>query len=137
MEVNNAVQPTAEQVQTFVGGGEGPIVMVNLLKFREKAEYPDGRDSELSGAEAYLRYATEMKKLVEAGGGRFIFGGKVRTLLLGSVESLWDQVGLVEYPSPAGLLKIATSPEYREIEVHRLAGLEGQLNIETTGASLF
>ncbi len=132
MKVENRVAPRPEQVQAFLAS-EGPVRMVNLLKFREKAAYPDGRDAELSGQEAYQRYATAMRDLVEGSGGRFLFGGPVQGLLLGEVESLWDVVGIVEYPSARTLIEIASSPAYQEIEVHRLAGLEGQLNI-TTGA---
>lgn len=130
MKVSNEVQPKPEAVKAFVSG-DGPVVMVNLLKFREKAAYPDGRDPELPGREAYLRYGREMMKLVEAAGGRFVWGGEVRGLLLGEVEELWDEVALVEYPSPKTLLEIASTPAFREIEVHRVAGLAGQLNLTT------
>jgi uncharacterized protein (DUF1330 family) len=131
MQVENAITPSPEQIRGFLAT-EGPVLMVNLLKFREKAAYPDGRDPELSGRDAYLRYAEAMRGLVERQGGRFVFGARVEGLLLGSVGSLWDQVGIVEYPSAATLIQIASSPEYREIEVHREAGLEGQLNLTTT-----
>jgi len=51
MKVVNAVFPPAEQAAAFFGGAEdGPFVMVNLLKFKEHADYPDGSDAELSGA---------------------------------------------------------------------------------------
>ena len=133
MQVENALQPSGEQIEAFVSrDGDGPVVMVNLLKFRDKAAYPDGRDAHLSGWEAYQRYASEMRKLVEGSGGKFLFGGSVNGLLLGQVETLWDLVGLVEYPSRATLLQIATSPEYQAIDVHREAGLAGQLNIDAT-----
>ena len=56
MRVENALGPEPEQVQNFLAV-EGPVMMVNLLKFREKAAYPDGRDAEISGREAYGRYA--------------------------------------------------------------------------------
>ncbi len=136
MQVENALQPDGDQVKTFTSKPtEGPIVMVNLLKFREKAAYEDGRESDLSGREAYQLYANEMRKLVEGGGGRFLFAGDVQSLLLGKVEDLWDLVGIVEYPAPAAMMKIATSPEFREIEVHRIAGLEGQLNITTRNSA--
>ena len=130
MKVENAVEPRPDQIQEFLAT-DGPVMMVNLLKFREKAAYADGRDPELSGQEAYGRYATEMKKLVEASGGRFVFGAQVEGLLLGDVESLWDLVGIVEYPSSKALVQIASSPAFQAIEVHRVAGLEGQLNITT------
>ena len=58
MEVENAVIPTAAQMEGFLSPDAGePIFMVNLLKFRERAEYEDGRGSELSGREAYQIYA--------------------------------------------------------------------------------
>jgi uncharacterized protein (DUF1330 family) len=72
-----------------------------------------------------------MKKMVEAEGGRLIYSGDVKSLMLGVVDDLWDSVGLMEYPSRAVFQKILSSPAYREIEVHRHAGLAGQLNIET------
>jgi uncharacterized protein (DUF1330 family) len=130
MKVDNAVEPRPDQIQEFLAT-DGPVMMVNLLKFRAKAAYADGRDPELSGREAYGRYAAEMKTLVEANGGRFVFGAQVEGLLLGDVESLWDMVGIVEYPSSKALVQIASSPEFQAIEVHRLAGLEGQLNLTT------
>ena len=133
MKVENAVTPQPEQIQNFLTI-EGPVMMVNLLKFREKAVYSDGRDPELSGRDAYLRYAVEMKKLVEAAGGRFVFGASVEGLLLGEVESLWDEVGIVEYPSSSTLIEIASSPEYQRIEEHRVAGLEGQAQHHRQGA---
>ena len=74
--------------------------MVNLLKFRDKAQYEDGRDPDLSGREAYNRYGVEVEKLVRAAGGRVLFAGDVTFLRLGRVESLWDEVALAEYPKP-------------------------------------
>jgi len=128
MKVENAVTPRPEQIQEFLAI-EGPVMMVNLLKYRERAVYADGRDADLSGRDAYSRYATEMKKLVEAAGGRFVFAASVAGLLLGGVESLWDEVAIVEYPSAGSLVQIASSPEFERIEEHRVAGLDGQLNI--------
>jgi uncharacterized protein (DUF1330 family) len=128
VKVENQVRPNPEQIKGFLAV-EGPVMMVNLLKFREKAAYPDGRDAAISGAEAYGRYAKEMKKLVEGSGGRFVFGATVANLLLGEVEELWDQIGIVEYPSSKALVEISSSPEFQAIEAHREAGLAGQLNI--------
>lgn len=130
MRVANQLTPNAEQIQRFIGT-DGPVCMVNLLKFREKAAYEDGRQTNLSGREAYGLYASEMRKLVEASGGRFIFGAAVAGILLGEVEDLWDMVGIVEYSSSKALLEISQTPAFQEIEIHRHAGLEGQLNITT------
>jgi uncharacterized protein (DUF1330 family) len=132
MKVENAVFPQPEQVMTFFGGTEdGPFVMVNLLRFKAKAEYADGSDAELSGREAYARYGEEVRKLVEGLGGRVRYSGAVTGLLLGDVEDLWDMVALAEYPSLAAFRTMAMSPEMHAIEHHRKAGLAGQLNIRT------
>lgn len=133
MNVENRVYPDPEQLAALREGTapDGPIVMVNLLKFRERAEYPDGRDPGLSGREAYHRYGVEVTKLVEAYGGRILFTGDVTALSLGRVEQLWDEIALAEYPSRAAFLAMSSSPEWRAIAIHRQAGLAGQLNVET------
>ncbi len=133
MRVENAVFPGKEQITSFFGGPEnGPFVMVNLLKFKETAEYADGSDADLSGAKAYARYGKGIQACLAAVDGRQIYAGPVTGLMIGEVEELWDMVALVEYPSLAAMQKMMSSPEYRAIEVHRKAGLAGQLNIRTS-----
>jgi uncharacterized protein (DUF1330 family) len=137
MNVINAVFPGPEQAAAFFGGVEdGPFVMVNLLKFREKAQYPDGSDPELGGGEAYARYGAAVQACLAAVGGRSVFAGAVTDLMLGEVEDLWDLVALVEYPSRAAMMRMISSPEYQAIEKHRVAGLAGQLNIRTRALGL-
>jgi uncharacterized protein (DUF1330 family) len=132
MNVENRVYPEEDQIAALrEPGPDGPIVMVNLLKYRERALYRDGRSDDISGREAYYRYANEVEKLLHGVGGRVLYVGAASWLMLGRVEVLWDEVALAEYPSRAALLRLATSPECQAIAVHRDAGLEGQLNIET------
>lgn len=132
MNVINAVIPPMDQAMAFFTSPEdGPFVMVNLLKFKPKAEYEDGSDSHLTGREAYLRYGVEVTKLVEALGGKMRYSGPVTGLMIGEVEELWDLVALVDYPSLAAFREMAMSPAMAAIEHHRKAGLAGQLNIKT------
>jgi uncharacterized protein (DUF1330 family) len=132
MKVENAVFPRPEQAMAFFGGAEdGPFVMVNLLRFKARADYADGSDAGLTGAEAYARYGEGVRKLVENLGGAVRYSGDVIDLLLGEVEDLWDMVALAEYPSLAAFRAMALSPEMQAIEHHRKAGLAGQLNIRT------
>jgi len=132
MDVKNAVYPGPAQIQAFFGQPEdGPFVMVNLLKFKPKAEYADGSASDLTGAEAYAIYGAGVSKLVESIGGRIRFSGRVTDLMIGEVEELWDMVALAEYPSLKAFQEMATSPGMHAIEHHRTAGLAGQLNIRT------
>jgi uncharacterized protein (DUF1330 family) len=132
MQVRNAVHPPAPQAMAFFGAPEdGPFVMVNLLKFKDKAEYPDGTLSDLTGQQAYALYGAEVSKLIASLGGAIRFSAQVTSLLLGEVDELWDAVALAEYPSLAAFHEMATSPAMHAIEHHRIAGLAGQLNIRT------
>ena len=105
--------------------------MVNLLKFKDKAIYEDGRDTNLSGEEAYQLYATEVMSLIKKYGGSFVFGGKVSRLTIGEVDDLWDAIAIAKYPNRKSMMDMSIDPVYQKIHVHRGAGLEGQLNIET------
>lgn len=134
MNVIHQVHPSAEQAKAFFGGVEdGPFVMVNLLKFKDKADYPDGSDADLPGAGAYLRYGMAVRHFIEKVGGTAGYAGPVTGLMLGEVEDLWDMVALAEYPSLAAMLAMVQDPGYQAIAVHRAAGLAGQLNIKTRG----
>lgn len=133
MNVRNAVTPTPEGIQAFLAKDiEGPVSMVNLLKFKEKAEYADGRETELTGAEAYGLYGQDMARWVTSQGGRLLFSGPAHHLVLGDADELWDQVAIMEYPSKEAFVKIVSAPEVAEWGVHRAAGLEGQLLIAVT-----
>ena len=137
MQVINQTTPSAERMQEFFGSADdGAFVMVNLLKFKERAEYADGRESDLSGAEAYAIYGAGVQKCIADVGATAGFSGQVTGLLLGEVEENWDMVALVEYPSLDAFRSMMMSPEYQKIAVHRSAGLAGQLNIRTKASSL-
>jgi uncharacterized protein (DUF1330 family) len=136
MNVENALYPTAERIADLKADSTGkPIVMLNLLKFRERAQYADGRTSELSGRDAYMLYGEKMQQLVEHEGGRMIFSGQIMSLVIGTVEDMWDVAALVEYPSSAAFARIVTSPEVAAIGIHRSAGLAGQLLIRVAPAT--
>ncbi|MBV9720934.1 MAG: DUF1330 domain-containing protein [Mycobacterium sp.] len=128
MDVQNSLYPTRSRIEALMADTSGePVVMLNLLKFREKAAYLDGRSSDLTGRQAYDLYAAAMQKLIEERGGRVVFGGDIASLVIGDVEDAWDTCLLVEYPSAAAFAATVTSPEVADIGVHRAAGLEGQL----------
>lgn len=136
MQVENEVMPTSEERMTEMAapGPDGPIYMVNLLKFKERAEYEDGRETDLTGRQAYQRYGTAVSQIIQQYGGEITFAADVTFLSLGQVEELWDEVAIARYPSRGDLLAMSMSPEWQEASVHRAAGLAGQLNIETVAA---
>ena len=133
MNVVNEVFPSdPEQLKGMMEKGpDGPIFMVNLLKFKDKAEYEDGRETNLTGREAYMIYGRAVAELLPKFGGRGIFAGDVTYLSLGRVEELWDEIAIAMYPSRGDMVRMSMSEEWRAIAVHRSAGLKGQLNIET------
>jgi uncharacterized protein (DUF1330 family) len=116
-------------------GPDGPIYMLNLLKFKEHAEYEDGRETDLSGREAYQIYGQEVSKLIGEYGGEVTFVADVTFLALGQVDELWDEVAIAKYPNRTALWEMSISPEWQAIGVHRAAGLAGQLNIETVASA--
>lgn len=131
MNYENAVYPKSDQLMPLASQDNGPIVMLNLLKFRDRAKYKEGGDKGLTGREAYNLYGDEMQKIVQRNGGRILFAGDAKSVVVGQVEGAWDVVALVEYPSAKEFVRIATSPEVAAIGVHREAGLAGQLLIQT------
>ena len=131
MEYKNSVHPTKEQMEGFLeGDSDTPIAMINLLKFKEKAEYEDGRDTDLTGEQAYAIYDKEVVEHLKKVGGKISFGGSINRLMLGEVEELWDTTFIAKYPSKKAMLKMINDPDYLESNKHRVAGLAGQLNIE-------
>jgi uncharacterized protein (DUF1330 family) len=108
---------------------EGPIFMVNLFKFREKAEYEDGRETQLSGMEAYQLYGAATSDHIARIGGRVVHSSELGGIVCGEVEDLWDAVAIVEYPSISAFLEMVGSDDWSNHAVHRTAGLKGQLNI--------
>lgn len=134
MNVENELIPTSpERIAELTSAGPaGPVFMVNLLKFKDRAEYEDGRKTALSGAEAYSLYFEGVRALLPTHDAEVVFEGDVGFLAIGQVENLWDSVVIIRYPSRGELTRMGMSSQYQEHFVHRLAGLEGQLNIETT-----
>ncbi|MEG9862289.1 MAG: hypothetical protein V6Z81_07280 [Parvularculales bacterium] len=137
MKVENAVYPARDQIKALLDNkSEEPIVMVNLLRFNERAAYKDDTHGDMSGVEAYRMYGERMRKIVESRGARFIFTGTIDQMVIGSVEEAWHMVALVEYPSRQAFAEITSLPEVSKIAVFREAGLEGQLLIQAREASL-
>lgn len=125
-----AQQPEPKQIEKLLKGPtDTPVVMVNLLSFKEAA---DGDNEGLSGEASYLRYAARMREYVESKGGRFLWTGRVDSMLIGESDVDFEVVALVEYPSRKAFLEIATSAHVQEIGKDRTMGLAGQWLIATT-----
>lgn len=125
-----AIYPTPEQIQTLLAGpGDRPVVMLNLLRFKPRADAPD---EGLSGEDAYRRYAAPMQAFVESRGGRLLWAGRADSQVIGTGGEGFHLIALVEYPSRREFLAIATDPHVAELGVHRTAGLESQWLLAAT-----
>ncbi len=121
-----SVEPTAEQLKALAAevGLDGSILMLNMLRFREQAAYPDGFEAEpCSGAEAYQRYGIAAQPFLEAVGGMPVWAGAARNAVIAPEGESWDACFLVRYPSRQAFVDMASNPDYIAITPHRSAAL--------------
>lgn len=129
------INPTRDQmIALFERGGDGPVQMINLLKFKERAEYPPGsEDLGGTGEEAYQRYGANTIPHVMKRGGRIVLLAAADSIVLGDMDhDDWDQVAIVEYPSRDAFFDMGRDPDYQAGTVHRTAGLERSSIIAVT-----
>ena len=116
------IDPTKEVFAQFrANDREGPIHMLNLVRLRERAAYPDGREA--TGAEAYAAYGRDSGPVFSRLGGRIIWRGQFELMLIGPSDEKWDLCFIAEYPSVAAFVEMIRDPVYREAVKHRQAGV--------------
>ena len=104
------------------------VIMVNLLRF--KAESADGDGS---GWDAYSRYSKAIAPLLKEVGGTIFWAGNVEGAAYGDLNAKhWEFVVLVRYPSRKAFLKMVTSPEYAQANVHRENGVDDHVILAST-----
>jgi len=99
---------------------DGPVWMVNLMKYREVADYADGRESAISGRDADDLYTP--RESLAAIGAQIVFGGEVDQQLLGDAP-IWDRVGVVKYPTRRSFIEMQSRPDFQRQHVHKDAGM--------------
>jgi len=125
-----AIYPTSDQIAALLAAPDDrPVVMLNLLRFKDRADAPDAG---MSGEDAYRRYADAMVPFIESRGARVVWTGRVDSQVIGEGADGYHMVALVEYPSRRAFVAIATDPHVQDIGVHRTAGLESQWLLATT-----
>ena len=108
-----------------------PVVMVNLMRFRERSLDGDG-----SGWDAYLRYSALTVPMIKARGGTLLWTGDAKTVALGREEgNQWDYLALVYYPDLAAFIDMMTSKDYEQrCDPHRTNGCAEHVIIATKEA---
>jgi len=106
----------------------GEVVMLNLLRFRDVADYsanPELMPSQpISGAEAYQKYIDHTLPFLEESGGDLVFLGKGDNFLIGPQEERWDLVMLVRQKSLSDFMAFSSNQGYLAGIGHRTAALE-------------
>ncbi len=118
-----SIEPTPEQFTRLAeADDDGPIMMLNLLRFKERADGVDAADG-ITGAEAYARYGAAVAPFLERAGGRLVVAMAASESVIGPYEGEWDMVLVAEYPSRRAFLKMTTDADYLAIHQHRAAAL--------------
>lgn len=120
--MTGAIHPEPDAIAAFASmDWDGPVNMVNLLKFADKASYDDG--TECTGREAYATYGGLTGPFLQSVGGKPIFRGDVAMTLIGEASEDWDEVIIVQYPSKDAFIEMTSNPDYLAISHHRTAAL--------------
>jgi hypothetical protein len=116
------------KLATTPGDEDGPVWMVNLMKYREVADYADRRESTVTGQEADDLYSP-LDSLAAVGAAPVLFGD-VDQQLLGD-ETVWDRVGVVKYPTRTSFIEMQALPTFQESHKHKDAGMESTIVMGT------
>ena len=138
------IDPDRAQFEAFKAlPRDTPLNMINLVRFREAAAYPEGHalaGKGLSGAEAYGNYGEGSAPVLAKVGGSILWRGAFETMLIGPAEEAWDACFIARYPNAGAFLAMVTDPDYQVAVVHRQAAVETSRLIrcgEATGGAAF
>ena len=121
------IDPARENWQRFKDLPRGtPIQMLNLIKLRARAAYPEDHPDHgkaLTGQEAYRAYGRTTAHIFARVGGRQVWVGKPQLMVTGPGSEAWDMAFIAEYPSSQAFIEMVRDPEYRGLVAHWTAGV--------------
>jgi uncharacterized protein (DUF1330 family) len=124
--VIKSIDPTPQSVKRLMAKVPAgvPVVMLNLLRFRERAVYPPELDlAPCSGRDAYAAYAKNASTHLANVGAKVIWKAQAKHSFIAPVGEEWDEIMLVAYPSRDAFMTMLKSPDYQAITMHRTAAL--------------
>lgn len=128
------VDPERKQFEAFKSlPRDAPVMMLNLLRFRAKANYEDRRD--VTGAAAYAAYGRESAAVFRRVGGEIVWRGRPEVTLIGPDQERWDWAFIARYPTAGAFLEMVTDPVYQEAVKHRQAAVLDSRLIRTAEAA--
>lgn len=122
------LDPTQQQGRYFfLSGISGSVTMLNLLRFRDVADYSAyghlAPAAPITGEQAYRLYMQHTVPFLESSGGELLFYGSGRSFLVGPSDEVWDAAMLVRQASVQSFLAFATNANYLAGIGHRVAAL--------------
>lgn len=122
------IEPTMEAGRAlFTRGLKGPVVMLNLLRFRDVADYAAAPElapaSPISGATAFQKYIDHTLPFLTRSGGELLFIGDGGPFFIGPAEERWDLAMLVRQASLEAFLAFAADEAYLGGIGHRTAAV--------------
>jgi uncharacterized protein (DUF1330 family) len=123
-----SIDPLREQFDAFKAlPRDQPIQMLNLIRLKPMADYPEGHPDHgkgKTGLDAYRAYGRTTAHIFARVGGRQVWVGRPEVVVTGPADERWDLAFIAEYPGAGAFLAMVTDPEYRELVKHRQAGVE-------------
>tara|TARA_R110000868_G_scaffold74471_2_gene215391 strand:- start:1375 stop:1803 length:429 start_codon:yes stop_codon:yes gene_type:complete len=122
------LNPTDESAkQLFSKSMRGEVIMLNLLRFKEIADYSQFSDiapkTPITGKEAYQIYINQTFPFLEKSGGEIMLLGKSEHFFIGPMEEKWDLVMIIKQKSLDSFLSFPSDPQYQVVLGHREAAI--------------
>lgn len=121
------IDPSRENFDKFKAlPRDTPIHMLNLVRFKDMATYPEGHelaDKGLTGADAYREYMRTIQPVLERVGGHIVWAGRFEAMVTGPAEWEWDETFVMAYPDAASFMGMVKDPDYAPVVVHRQAAV--------------
>jgi uncharacterized protein (DUF1330 family) len=121
------IDPTREAFDAFKALPRNePIHMLNLIRYRDQADYPDGHENAgkgWSGERAYQEYGKTSGPIFQRVGGSIVWRGAMQAMLTGPDDKQWDAAFIARYPHAGAFLEMVTDPAYRLAVVNRQAAV--------------
>nr|WP_252731484.1 DUF1330 domain-containing protein [Lentibacter algarum] len=115
-----------------------PIEMLNLVRLRDAAAYPEGHalhGKDLTGADAYANYGRETGPIFQRNNGTIVWRARFEAVLMGPSNEHWDHIFVARYPNAKAFLAMITDPEYQRAVVHRQSAVLTSRLIRTKPSS--
>ena len=121
------IDPSRENFAKFKAlPRDTPIHMLNLVRFKAQATYPEGHElagKGLTGAQAYAEYMRPIQPVLARSGGQIVWAGAFEAMVTGPAEWEWDETFVMAYPDAAAFFSMLKDPDYAPVVIHRQAAV--------------